>query len=174
MPPVLATGQFFPPRRRERVELGSAVVLRRPPLGFEQPALAGAREDGVATSEASVNLTETTFKEEGEGINCSESQIRWAASQFHISLSLTRPLEDNLNSLQERIYNTGRRIQAFLITNDAVLGTINKSGMRADLDALNLVDWERIRPSRVVTNVTPGARQTFDPARRSPHRIRQH
>ena len=41
-----------------------------------------------------------------------------------------------MNSLQERIYNTGRRIQAFLITNDAVLGTINKSGMRADLDAI--------------------------------------
>ena len=41
-----------------------------------------------------------------------------------------------MNSLQERIYNTGRRIQAFLITNDPVLGTINKSGMRADLDAI--------------------------------------
>jgi hypothetical protein len=41
-----------------------------------------------------------------------------------------------LNSLQERIYNTGRRIQAFLIANDALLGTINKSGMRADLDAI--------------------------------------
>jgi hypothetical protein len=41
-----------------------------------------------------------------------------------------------LNSLQERIYNTGRRIQAFLVANDAVLGNINKSGMRADLDAI--------------------------------------
>ena len=41
-----------------------------------------------------------------------------------------------MNSLQERIYNTGRRIQAFLVANDSVLGTINKSGMRADLDAI--------------------------------------
>ena len=41
-----------------------------------------------------------------------------------------------MNSPQERIYNTGRRIQAFLIANDAVLGTINKSGMRADLEAI--------------------------------------
>jgi len=41
-----------------------------------------------------------------------------------------------LNSLQERIYNTGRRIQAFLVANDAVLGNINKSGMRTDLDAI--------------------------------------
>ncbi len=41
-----------------------------------------------------------------------------------------------MNSLQERIYNPGHRMQAFLITNDAVLGTINKSGMRADLDAI--------------------------------------
>ncbi len=41
-----------------------------------------------------------------------------------------------MNSQQERIYNTGRRIQAFLIANDAVLGTINKSGTRADLDAV--------------------------------------
>jgi len=41
-----------------------------------------------------------------------------------------------LNSLQERIYDTGRRIQAFLDANDATLGTINKSGMRAELDAV--------------------------------------
>jgi hypothetical protein len=41
-----------------------------------------------------------------------------------------------LNSLQERIYNTGRRIQAFLVANDAVLGSINKSGMRSDLDTI--------------------------------------
>jgi hypothetical protein len=41
-----------------------------------------------------------------------------------------------LNTLQERIYNTGRRIQAFLVANDAVLGTINKSGMRSDLDTI--------------------------------------
>jgi hypothetical protein len=41
-----------------------------------------------------------------------------------------------LNSLQERIYNTGRRIQAFLIANDAVLGNVNKSGTRADLDGI--------------------------------------
>jgi hypothetical protein len=41
-----------------------------------------------------------------------------------------------LNSLQERVYDTGRRIQTFLDANDAALGTINKSGMRAELDAV--------------------------------------
>ncbi len=41
-----------------------------------------------------------------------------------------------MNSLQERMYNSSRRIQAFLDANDAVLGTINKSGMRAELDAV--------------------------------------
>ncbi len=41
-----------------------------------------------------------------------------------------------MNSLQERIYDTGRRIQAFLDANDAALGTINTSGMRAELDAV--------------------------------------
>ena len=45
-------------------------------------------------------------------------------------------MEEHLNSLQERMYNSSRRIQAFLDANDAVLGTINKSGMRAELDAV--------------------------------------
>jgi hypothetical protein len=38
--------------------------------------------------------------------------------------------------LQERIYKTGRRIQAFLAADDAVSGNINKSGSRTDLDAI--------------------------------------
>jgi hypothetical protein len=43
-----------------------------------------------------------------------------------------------LNSLQERIYNTGRRVQAFLDTNDAVLNNVNKSGMRSELETVVL------------------------------------
>jgi hypothetical protein len=41
-----------------------------------------------------------------------------------------------LNNLQERIYNTGRRVQVFLDTNDSLLNTVNKSGMRAELDVI--------------------------------------
>jgi len=41
-----------------------------------------------------------------------------------------------MQSKQERIYNTARRIQTFLDANDAALGTINKSGMRSELDAV--------------------------------------
>ena len=41
-----------------------------------------------------------------------------------------------MKNSQERIYDTGRRIQAFLVANDAVLGSINKSGMRSDLDTI--------------------------------------
>ena len=54
----------------------------------------------------------------------------------HTRMKSIQSTEDILNSLQERIYNTGRRIQAFLDANDAALGTINKSGMRAELDAV--------------------------------------
>jgi hypothetical protein len=41
-----------------------------------------------------------------------------------------------LKSSQERVYNTGRRIQGFLDANDPVLGSINKTGMRTELDAV--------------------------------------
>jgi hypothetical protein len=43
-----------------------------------------------------------------------------------------------LNSLHERIYNTGRRVQAFLDANDSLLNNINKSGMRSELDTVVL------------------------------------
>jgi hypothetical protein len=59
-----------------------------------------------------------------------------AAPQFNQTDALTQLMEEHLNSLQERTYNSARRIQAFLDANDAVLGTINKSGMRAELDAV--------------------------------------
>ncbi len=49
---------------------------------------------------------------------------------------LTQLMEEHLNRPQERMYDSGRRVQAFLDANDAVLGTINKSGMRAELDAV--------------------------------------
>jgi hypothetical protein len=61
-------------------------------------------------------------------------------SALHRNSAVARPFMlfhgDHLNSLQERIYNTGRRIQAFLVVNDAVLGNINKSGTRSDLDTI--------------------------------------
>jgi hypothetical protein len=41
-----------------------------------------------------------------------------------------------LKSSQERVYNTARRIQGILDANDVVLGTINKTGMRTELDAV--------------------------------------
>jgi hypothetical protein len=41
-----------------------------------------------------------------------------------------------LNSSQKRIYDTGRRIQAFLDTNNSLLNGINKSGMRSELDSV--------------------------------------
>jgi hypothetical protein len=41
-----------------------------------------------------------------------------------------------LKSSPERVYNTARRIRAFLDANDAVLGSINKTGMRTELDAV--------------------------------------
>jgi hypothetical protein len=41
-----------------------------------------------------------------------------------------------LNGLQGRINNTGRRIEAFLVANDGLLGNVNKSGIRTDLGAI--------------------------------------
>ena len=54
---------------------------------------------------------------------------------IHIKLYSINERRTILNGLQERIYDTGGRIQAFFDANDAVLGSINKSGMRAELDA---------------------------------------
>lgn len=41
-----------------------------------------------------------------------------------------------MNSPQEQVYNTGRRIQAFLDANDSLFSTINKAGLRSELDTI--------------------------------------
>jgi len=44
--------------------------------------------------------------------------------------------ENKLKSTQEQVYNTGRRIQAFLDANDSLFSSINKAGLRSELDAV--------------------------------------
>jgi hypothetical protein len=41
-----------------------------------------------------------------------------------------------LKSAQEQVFNTGRRIQAFLDANDSLFSSINKAGLRSELDAI--------------------------------------
>ena len=50
----------------------------------------------------------------GDGINCSETQFSGTARQLDSNSSNHSSVGGHLNSLRERIYNTGPRIQAFL------------------------------------------------------------
>jgi hypothetical protein len=60
-----------------------------------------------------------------------------------------------LNGLQQRIYNTERRIQAVLDANDVVLGNVNQSGTRSDPDAIvnALGDAAAYRPRAASTRL---------------------
>ena len=41
-----------------------------------------------------------------------------------------------MKSAQEQVFNTGRRIQAFLDANDSLFSSINKAGLRSELDVI--------------------------------------
>ena len=41
-----------------------------------------------------------------------------------------------MKNTQEQVYNTGRRVQAFLDANDSLFGSINKSSIRSELDTV--------------------------------------
>ena len=41
-----------------------------------------------------------------------------------------------MKSAQEQVFNTGRRIQAFLDANDSLFNSINKAGLRSELDTI--------------------------------------
>jgi hypothetical protein len=84
------------------------------------------------------NIPKPCFTRCIRGTNHSQTHVTLREHNVTAVQSLISLFGGHLNSLQERIYNTGRRVQAFLDTNDSLLNSINKSGMRSELDTVVL------------------------------------